>query len=77
MCEVMGNPDWCQDETFLTRIGRWQNQDELNKLIANWMKDFTDYEVMRKLQKVRGSRGPFFNVEEVINDPHVEAARVI
>ncbi len=72
MCQVMGNPDWCQDEKFSDQFGRWQNQDELNKLIANWTKDFTHYEVMRKLQKVRVAAGPSFNVEEVINDPHVK-----
>jgi len=34
-----------------TNFSRWQNQDELNKLIAGWTKDFTHYEVMHKLQK--------------------------
>jgi benzylsuccinate CoA-transferase BbsF subunit len=70
LCKVMGNPDWTKDEKFSDQFNRWQNQDELNKLIANWTKDFTNYEVMHKLQKVGVAAGPSFNVEELINDPH-------
>jgi crotonobetainyl-CoA:carnitine CoA-transferase CaiB-like acyl-CoA transferase len=72
MCKVMGNPDWCKDEKFSDQFSRWQNQDELNKLIAGWTKNFTHYEVMRKLQKVGVAAGPSFNIEELVNDPHVK-----
>ena len=53
-------------------INRWQNQDELNKLIAGWTKDFTHYEVMHKLQKVGIAAGASLNTGELFNDPHVK-----
>ena len=34
LCRVMGNPEWCKDEKFSDQFNRWQNQDELNKLIG-------------------------------------------
>jgi len=40
LCKVIGNPEWCKDEKFVDQFSRWQNQDELNKLIAGWTKDF-------------------------------------
>jgi len=55
MCQVMGNPNWSKDKKFSDQYNRWQNQDELNKLIAGWTKEFTHYEMMHKLQKSRGS----------------------
>ena len=72
LCQVMGNPDWSKDERFSDQFSRWQNQDELNKLIAGWTKDFTHYEVMHKLQKAGVAAGASLNIEEVINDPHVK-----
>jgi benzylsuccinate CoA-transferase BbsF subunit len=71
MCKVMGNPDWCKDEKFSDQFSRWQNQDELNKLVAGWTKDFTHYEVMHMLQKVGVAAGPSLSIEELIEDPHV------
>ena len=71
-CKVMGDPPWSKDEKFSDQFSRWQNQDELNKLIAAWTKDFTHYELMHKLQKVGVSAGASLNIEEVINDPHVK-----
>jgi crotonobetainyl-CoA:carnitine CoA-transferase CaiB-like acyl-CoA transferase len=72
LCGVMGNPDWAKDEKFSDQYARWQNQDELNKLIAGWTKDFTHYEVMQKLQKAGVAAGPSFNIEELVNDPPVK-----
>ena len=72
LCGVMGNPDWSKEERFSDQFSRWTNQDELNKLIAGWTKDFTPYELMQMLQKVGVAAGPSFNIEELINDPHVK-----
>ena len=71
LCQVMGNPDWSKKERFSDQFNRWQNQDELNKLIATWTKDFTHYEVMHKLQDAGVAAGASLNTEEMFNDPHV------
>jgi len=50
--KAMGNPVWGNDTKFSDKFNRWLNRDELNKLIADWTKEFTHYEVMHKLQDV-------------------------
>ncbi len=77
LCQVMGNPEWCKQEKFADQPSRWRNQDELNKLIGEWTKNFTHYEVMHMLQKVGVAAGPSFNIEELINDPHIKERGVI
>ena len=72
LCSVMGNPEWSKEERFSDQFNRWTNQDELNKLIAGWTKDFTPYELMQMLQKGGVAAGPSFNIKELINDPHVK-----
>ena len=74
---MMGNPDWCKDEKFSDQFNRWQNQDELNKLIAGWTKDFTNYDLMHKLQKAGVAAGASLSTKETFNDPHIKAARRI
>ena len=73
LCKVMGNPEWSKDGKFSDQFSRWQNQDELNKLLGTWTKDFTHYELMHKLQKVGVAAGASLNTEEMYNDPHVKA----
>jgi benzylsuccinate CoA-transferase BbsF subunit len=72
LCNVMNNPEWTKDEKFSDQFSRWQNQDELNKLIATWTKDCTHYEVMHTLQKAGVAAGASLNIEEAINDPHIK-----
>ena len=71
LCKVMGNPEWSKDGKFSDQFSRWQNQDELNKLVADWTQNFTHYEAMNLLQKAGVAAGSSLNIEELVNDPHV------
>ena len=73
LCKVMGNPQWTKDEKFDDQYKRNQNQDELNKLLGTWTKDFTHYEVMHMLQKAGVAAGASLNTKEMYDDPHVNA----
>ena len=77
LCRVMGNPEWGKDERFSDQFSRWQNQDELDKLIAQWTRNFTHYEVMHKLQDVGVAAGPSFDIAELVNDPHIKERAAI
>jgi benzylsuccinate CoA-transferase BbsF subunit len=72
ICKVMGNPEWAKGAKFADQFSRWQNQDELNKLVANWTKDFTNEELMHKLQKAGVPAGKSLNIEELVADPHCQ-----
>jgi len=72
-CEATGSPDWVKDERFSDTYNRWQNQEELDRLVESWTVNFTHYEVMGILQSVGVAAIPSFNSEELFNDPHLRA----
>ncbi len=73
LCRVMGNPDWTRDARFSDAYLRWENHEELDKLIGGWTINRTHYEVMDILQKAGVAAMPSFSAEELFNDPHFKA----
>lgn len=76
LCRAMGNPDWTKDERFADAYSRWENQEELDKLIGAWTINRTHYEVMDILQKVGVAAMPSFSAAELFNDPHFKERRL-
>lgn len=72
-CQAIGNPSWTKDEKFSDELGRWRNQDELDKLVQSWTANKTDYEVMDLLQKAGVAAVPSFRADELFTDPHLQA----
>jgi benzylsuccinate CoA-transferase BbsF subunit len=73
LCHAMGNPEWTQDEVFSDRSGRLDNQDEVDRLVAEWTRRHTPHEVMGLLQAVGVPAGPSLSIAEMVNDPHLNA----
>ncbi len=71
-CNSIGNPHWAKDERFAGSLGRWQNQDELDKRIEEWTQEHDHYEVMQILQKAGIAAGPVLAGDELLNDPHLK-----
>ena len=71
-CEVLGNPSLAKDQRFSTANNRWQNQEELDKLIENWTVNYNHHEVMEILQKAGIAAMPCFNAEELFNNRHLK-----
>jgi len=69
---AMGNPRWAEEERFSDTYTRWHNQEELDRLIAEWTINYTHYEVMEKLQKVNVAAVPSFRGDELFSDPHLK-----
>lgn len=69
-CRAMGNPEWTKRKEFSDAFSRWKNQGEMDKLIGEWTKRYTHYEVMDILQKVGVAAMPSFNQAELLADPH-------
>lgn len=51
-CHAISHPDWLADDRFADPLSRWNNRDELDKLIEGWTINHSKFEVMHKLQKV-------------------------
>ena len=70
-CAAIGSPEWTRDEQFSDQYSRWQNQDELDRLVGEWTRNYTSYEVMEILQKAGVAAGPSLNSDEIVTDPHL------
>ena len=73
LCRAMGNPSWNEDERFSDRRSRLENQDELDRLIGEWTRNRSPQEVMEILQEAGVPAGPSLSIEELVNDPHLNA----
>jgi benzylsuccinate CoA-transferase BbsF subunit len=69
-CRAIGNPSWIQKEVFADNYKRSLNRIELDKLIGEWTKEKTPYEVMEILQKEGVAAAPCADTEDRFSDPH-------
>ena len=72
LCHAMGNPDWCKEKRFADQYSRYRNKTELDKLVGEWTKNYTNYEVMQILQKAGVAAGPSTNIDDMVADPHLK-----
>jgi len=79
-CRVLGDPDWTKEPRFSTVLGRKENEEELDKLIESWTKDYTPEQVMTMLQDAGVPCGILETAEDLFNDPqlkHREHLRIL
>ncbi len=77
LCGVMGNPDWTKQSCFADGYSRWQNQEELDRLIGEWTKNYGHYELMERLQMAGVAAMPSLSAEEFFADPHLRERELI
>ncbi|MFC1924753.1 CaiB/BaiF CoA transferase family protein [Chloroflexota bacterium] len=70
-CDALGNPEWTKEEKFSDAYSRWQNHEELDKLVREWTVNYTPYEIMETLQKAGVAGIPSFSAEDLYTDPHL------
>ena len=74
-CNVIGSPEWTMEEKFIDELSRWKNQDELDKLVEVWTRNYHQYEVMTLLQKTGVMAGASLNFKDLVNDPQLKERR--
>jgi len=72
LCSVMGNPDWSKEAQFSDEDRRWQNQDELDKLIEAWTINYDRFELMEILQNAGVAAMPSFDSKDLCEDRHLK-----
>jgi benzylsuccinate CoA-transferase BbsF subunit len=73
LCKVMGNPDWTKKEEFSDELLRWENQETLDKYLAEWTRQHGSYEITDKLQKAGIAAIPSFTTKQFTYDGHIAA----
>lgn len=71
LCEVMGNPRWCQDERFADAAGRLRHRTELDDRLDKWTAGHDNIELAKLLQSRGIKAGAVLDAAGLVNDPHL------
>lgn len=71
-CRALGNLSWMAEQRFSDLLRRWQNQDELDKHVAEWTAERDPYEAMHILQSEGVAAGVVMTPADCYSDPHLE-----
>lgn len=70
-CRAIGEPAWTKEPRFADMLSRWQNQDDLDRLIEEWTSQHKPYEVMHCLQAAGVAAGLVLDGETLLAEPHL------
>ena len=70
--KTINQPVWVKEPRFATLVGRKENEDELDSLIADWTLLHTASEVMHLMQQAGISAGVVQSAAELLEDPQLE-----
>jgi len=70
-CAALGNPPWTGEERFSDAEQRRRNEARLDRLISEWTRQHTDYEVTEMLQGAGVAATPTFTGRMMPEDPHI------
>ena len=71
LCRATGHPEWAEDHRFADLLGRFQNHDQLDELIASWTGEQDQMEAMHVLQRAGVIAAAVLNPKQVLLDPHL------
>ncbi|HWO93832.1 MAG TPA: CoA transferase [Dehalococcoidia bacterium] len=71
MRRAMGEPAWAADPRFDDALGRRRHREELDRCIAEWTRQRTDYEAMHALQAAGVPAAPCSSAASLLEDPQV------
>jgi len=77
LCQALGSPEWTRSTRFADVASRRQNLEELDRMIAAWTGQHTDYEVMEILQEADVAAVPTFSGTMVPGDPHIRGRGIL
>ncbi|MBI2864241.1 MAG: CoA transferase, partial [Chloroflexi bacterium] len=75
--ESMGDPDWARRSEFASLQLRKQNEDELERNLAQWTASYSPEEVMHMLQKRGVPAGVVQTCEDLHRDPQLAHRRYL
>jgi crotonobetainyl-CoA:carnitine CoA-transferase CaiB-like acyl-CoA transferase len=74
---IVGRPDIAEQEWFASARERVRHADQLDGIVGEWIgaRDFD--EVMATFEQAGAAIAPIYDVEQVVNDPHVRATEML
>jgi formyl-CoA transferase len=73
LCAAMGQPELAGDDRFANHVARGRNQDEIDKIIADWAVERQPDDIISTLSAAGVISGPINTVAEVVEDPQLRS----
>ena len=70
--EVLHRPAMITDPRFVDMTGRLENQDAIQEVIEDTLKDYTMEEATQLVLSKGIPAGPILNIKQILEDPHVK-----
>ena len=77
LSEIIGRSELASDPRYSNPINRVKNVEDLQKDLEHTLKTQTSAHWLKVLEKAGIPCGPIYNVEQVLNDPHVRARNMV
>jgi crotonobetainyl-CoA:carnitine CoA-transferase CaiB-like acyl-CoA transferase len=77
VARAIDRPELVDDPRFRDNNARLAHQDELDEIIAAWMGERTQREVMEVFVQHEAAIAPVYDISEIFEDPHFEARGAI
>jgi crotonobetainyl-CoA:carnitine CoA-transferase CaiB-like acyl-CoA transferase len=74
---LVGRPDIAEHEWFSSARERVRHADELDRIVGEWIEARDFDEVMTRFQEAGAAIAPIFDIEQLVNDPHVQATDML
>ncbi len=71
--DIMGNPEWANEEIFKDRLARGANWDVLKVLLQEWVSQQTVLDLYKKVQARRVPFAPVSTMGDLLNSEHLKA----
>ena len=72
LCEVLGNPQWTQDDAFATPLNRLRHQSQLDQHIESWTQTQDAFKLMHRLQELGIPAGVAYRSSDFYDDPQLQ-----
>ena len=77
LCDAMGRPELADDERFVTHRVRGENQEELERIIADWAAQRDAREIDELLNAAGVVCGPIYTIADIFEDPQFRAREML
>ena len=73
LLEIMGNPDWADNELFASGIARGENSDALEPLLVDWLKTQPPWKFLEEVQKRGVPSTPALELADALENDHIRS----
>jgi formyl-CoA transferase len=77
VAEAIGRPELVEDPRFADNQARLEHQEELDEIIAGWMREKTQQEIVDVFEGHEAAVAPVYDIAQIFDDPHFAARGAI